>query len=128
MSAKQASSNHELDQICEALGIDHPLTRPKRRQTNGMVERFNGRISEVLATHHFDSRVTLEQTLKRYVHLYNQHLPKKAVGHIAPTDAMNSWHAERPDLFHRKPRNSSSSDNPYLFTRLRSDPATLAPS
>ena len=34
---------------------------------NGMVERFNGRISEVLAMHRFDSRASLEQTLKRYV-------------------------------------------------------------
>ena len=60
---------------------------------------------EVLAMHHFDSRASLEQTLKRYVHLYNQHLPQKALGHIAPIDAMKSWHTERPELFHRKPRN-----------------------
>ena len=77
-----------------------------------MVERFNGRISEVLAMYYFDSRASLEQTLKRYVHLYNQHLPQKALGHIAAIDAMKSWHAER-----------------YIFWRYReestSDPITL---
>ena len=108
--AKQASGDHEFDQLCEALGIDHRLTRPRTPQTNGMVERFNGRISEVLATHRFDSRASLEQTLKRYVHLYNQHLPQKALGHIAPIDAMKGWHAERPDLFHRKPGNHPGPD------------------
>ena len=42
-----------------------------------MVERFSGRIAEVLRTHHFRSRDELEATLKRYVWLYNQHLPHK---------------------------------------------------
>ena len=31
------------------------LTRPKTLQTNGMVERFNGRLSQVLRSHHFNS-------------------------------------------------------------------------
>jgi transposase InsO family protein len=38
---------------------------------NGMVERFNGRIEEVLQSHRFHSGKDLEQTLLRYVHLYN---------------------------------------------------------
>ncbi|SFD82896.1 Transposase and inactivated derivatives, IS30 family [Thiohalospira halophila DSM 15071] len=109
--AKGASGDHEFDQLCEALGIEHRLTRPKTPQTNGMVERFNGRISEVLATHHFDSRASLEQTLKRYVHLYNHHLPQKALDHQPPIQAMKSWYAERPDLFHRKPRNHPGPDS-----------------
>ncbi|SFD96418.1 Transposase InsO and inactivated derivatives, partial [Thiohalospira halophila DSM 15071] len=109
--AKGASGDHEFDQLCEELGIEHRLTRPKTPQTNGMVERFNGRISEVLATHHFDSRASLEQTLKRYVHLYNHHLPQKALDHQPPIQAMKSWYAERPDLFHRKPRNHPGPDN-----------------
>jgi hypothetical protein len=33
-----------------------------------MVERFNGRISDVLKTNRFDSALDLEQTLMRYVH------------------------------------------------------------
>ncbi len=32
-----------------------------------MVERFNGRISDILNTHHFHSGDELEQTLHRYV-------------------------------------------------------------
>lgn len=59
-------------------------------QTNGMVERLSGRISEVLATHHFNSRATLERTLKRYVHLHNHHPPQKALGHQPPIKAMKN--------------------------------------
>jgi len=39
-----------------------------------MVERFNGRISDVLNTHQFDARDDLETTLKRYNWLYNHHI------------------------------------------------------
>ena len=57
--------------LCAELGIEHRLTPPKSPQTNGMVERVNGRISDVLKTNRFDSALDLEQTLMRYVHLYN---------------------------------------------------------
>jgi transposase InsO family protein len=58
------------------LGIEHRLTLPKSPQTNGMVERFNGRIEEVLQSHHFQSGEELETTLHRCVWLYNQRLPQ----------------------------------------------------
>ena len=45
---RQPSGNHEFDQLCTALGIEHRLTPVRHPQTNGMVERFNGRIA---ATH-----------------------------------------------------------------------------
>ncbi|SEJ31998.1 Integrase core domain-containing protein [Nitrosomonas eutropha] len=44
-----------FDQLCQELGIEHRLTRPRTAQTNGMVERFNGRIADVLKTHRFNS-------------------------------------------------------------------------
>jgi transposase InsO family protein len=50
------SGNHEFDQLCQELGIEHRLTKPRTPKTNGMVERFNGRISDVLKTHRFNSR------------------------------------------------------------------------
>ncbi|EGV27451.1 integrase catalytic domain-containing protein, partial [Thiorhodococcus drewsii AZ1] len=49
-----------------------------------MVERFNGRIAEVPATTRFDSYQSLEQTITRDVQVCNQHIPQKALGHIAP--------------------------------------------
>mgnify|MGYP001765299097 CR=1 FL=1 len=105
-----ASGDHEFDQLCAALGIEHRLTKPRSPQTNGMVERFNGRIAEVLATHRFNSAQDLESTLLRYVWLYNHHLPQKALGHATPIDAMKKWYAENPDLFSSKPRNRPGPD------------------
>ena len=61
--ARAASGSHEFDQLCAELGIEHRLTPPKSPQTNGMVERFNGRIADVLKTNRFDSALDLEQTL-----------------------------------------------------------------
>ena len=52
---RAATGAHEFDQLCANLEIEHRLTPPKSPQTNGMVERFNGRIEEVLQSHHFRS-------------------------------------------------------------------------
>jgi len=81
---RAATGQHEFDTLCSALEIDHRLTPPKSPQTNGMVERFNGRIEEVLQSHHFRSREDMETTLHRYVWLYNQQLPQSALGSKTP--------------------------------------------
>ena len=52
------TGNHEFDQLCQELGIEHRLTKPYSPQTNGMVERFNGRIADILRTHRFGIRKT----------------------------------------------------------------------
>jgi transposase InsO family protein len=42
--AKDSSGEHELDLLCDSLGIEHHLTKPRTPHTNGMIERFNGRL------------------------------------------------------------------------------------
>ena len=59
-----------------------------------MVERFNGRIEEVLQSHHFRSGEELETTLHRYVRLYNQQLPQSALGSKTPLQTMKDWHTQ----------------------------------
>ncbi|MBS0611039.1 MAG: IS481 family transposase [Proteobacteria bacterium] len=100
---RQPSGNHEFDQLCQALGIEHRLIRPRTPRTNGMVERFNGRIADVLKTHRFRSSEDLEQTLLRYVALYNHQLPQSALKSKTPMQAMKEWYRECPDLFHKRP-------------------------
>jgi len=102
--ARAPSGAHEFDQLCTELGIEHRLTPPKSPQTNGMVERFNGRIRDVLKTNRFDSALDLEQTLMRYVHLYNTQLPQSALGSRTPMKAMMDWHKSHPHLFVKTPR------------------------
>ena len=100
---RQPSGNHEFDRLCQELGIEHRLTRPRTPRTNGMVERFNGRIADVLKTHRFSSGEDLEQTLLRYVALYNHQLPQSALGSKTPIQAMKDWHHSHPHLFVKRP-------------------------
>jgi transposase InsO family protein len=93
---RAATGQHEFDQLCADIGIEHRLTPPMRPQTNGMVERFNGRIEDVLQSHRFQSGEDLEQTILRYVTLYNQQLPQSALASRTPLQAMKDWHKIRP--------------------------------
>ncbi len=109
--ARAPSGQHEFDRLCQELGIEHRLTPPRHPQTNGMVERFNGRIADLLRTHHFRSSEDLEQTLHRYVTLYNHHLPQKALNAQTPVQALQDWYASHPELFHWKPNNRPGRDS-----------------
>ena len=108
--AKDASGAHEFDALCTALGIEHRLTKPKSPQTNGMVERFNGRLEQVLRSHHFNSADDLEKTLHRFVWLYNQHLPQKNLNHETPVQALKRWKNSHPHLFLKEVRNHPGPD------------------
>lgn len=107
---RKASGQHQFDQLCAALGIEHRLTKPRTPQTNGMVERFNGRISDVLRGNHFESGDDLRQTLHRYVALYNAQLPQSALHSKTPEQTMRDWYVSHPQLFHRPPDNRPGCD------------------
>ena len=100
---RSPTGRHAFDLLCADLGIEHRLAPPAHPQTNGMVERFNGRIEEVLQSHHFRSGEELETTLHRYVALYNQQLPQSALGSRTPLQVMKDWHKLKPDLFRKQP-------------------------
>ena len=108
---RTASGSHDFDRLCDELGIEHRLSPPMHPQTNGMVERFNGRIEEVLQSHHFVSGEDLETTLMRDVFghslepmafaasIYNTQLPQAALKSKSPLQAMKDWHKLKPELF-----------------------------
>ncbi len=100
---RAATGAHECDTLGAALDIDHRLTLPRSPQTNGMVERFNGRIEEVLQSHPFRSGEVLEATLLRYVWLYTQPLPQSALGSKTPLQAMKGWRKPKPELVRKQP-------------------------
>ena len=66
-----------------------------------MVERFNGRISDLVKQTRFASAAELETTLTLYLKTYNHHIPQRALNHRTPNQALQKWHAEKPDLFVR---------------------------
>jgi transposase InsO family protein len=52
---REPSGKHVFDQTCQELSIEHRLTKPRTPRTNGMVERFNGGIADVLKTYRFNT-------------------------------------------------------------------------
>lgn len=96
---KDASGEHEFDALCQALGIEHRLTKPRHPQTNGMVERFNGRLAQVLKSHRY-----------RFVWLYNERLPQRALDLNTPIQALKKWQATHPDLFAKRVVNHPGPD------------------
>ena len=96
---KKPSGKHAFDVACAALPAEHRLAPPRHPQTNGMVERFNGRINELLQQTRFDSRADLETTLLNYLKLYNHHIPQRAIDGKTPILALKDWQKKRPELF-----------------------------
>ena len=96
---REPTGHHLFDQTCQANDIDHRLIKPKHPQTNGMVERFNGRISRIIQSTRFASKAELEQAIQCYLRTYNYHVPQKNIGHITPIAALKAWRKKRPELF-----------------------------
>jgi transposase len=93
------SGDHPFDQLCQANGIKHRLTRPYRPQTNGMVERFNRRLSEALrqatpssrngGKNRFDTHEHRNRFIHDLVYKYNR-TRLKCLGYKAPLEALNN--------------------------------------
>ena len=79
---QKASGSHPVDLICSKHNIIHRLTRIRRPQTNGMVERFNRRINEAIARkekisnnsgrNSFHSHEERNDFIKKFIDGYNK--------------------------------------------------------
>jgi len=107
---RRPTGKHPFDRLCRYAGIEHRLIRPRHPQTNGMVERFNGRISEILRTNYFESSKDLKEALHKYRWAYNHQIPQRSLGHITPIEALKQWQKKRPDLFSKRVYNLTGLD------------------
>lgn len=107
---KEPSGTHVFDRLCKQLGIEHRLIPPRHPQTNGMVERFNGRISDIVNQTRFGSAAELESTLRNYVKIYNHSIPQRALKHKTPVQALKEWQEKRPELFRKRVYNQTGLD------------------
>jgi transposase InsO family protein len=64
---KRATGEHAFDVGCDEAGIVHRLSPPRHPQTNGMVESFNGCVSDLVKQTRFASAAELEPTLTLYL-------------------------------------------------------------
>jgi hypothetical protein len=107
---KEPSGHHVFDRLCKQFEIEHRLIPPRHPQTNGMVERFNGRISDIVNQTRFGSAAELESTLRNYVKIYNHNIPQRALKHQTPTQALKDWQEKRPHLFVKRVYNQAGLD------------------
>ena len=105
------SGQNVFDKPCLALNIESRLSPPRHPQTNGMVERFNGRITDVVPQTQFTSAAQLEATLKNYAKTCNNQIPQRALNHLSPVQALKIWQSKRPELFVKRVK-----DHPGLDT------------
>ena len=96
---REPSGDHAFDVRCKTLGIEHRLCPPRHPQTNGMAERFNGRICEIVNQTRFASAAELVQTLTNYLRTYNHQIPQRALNHLSPVQTLKHWQSQRPELF-----------------------------
>ena len=67
--------------------------------TNGMVERFCGRIEDIVQQTCFESASQLEESLIMYLHIYHSNIPQRNLSHITPAEMLEKWRKTHPELF-----------------------------
>jgi transposase-like protein len=82
---RQATGNHEFDQLCQALNIEHRLTKLNYPWTNGQVERMKRTIKEAtVKRYHYGSHDQLRQHLQLFVDAYNHARRLKTLHGLTP--------------------------------------------
>ncbi len=90
-----------FEEACRKLKLNHRKTKPYTPQTNGLVERFNGRVQrEVLGITIFSHR-DLETLLKGFNQAYNMRRQRVLNGR-SPDEVVRSRLAAEPKLAHRR--------------------------
>src|SRR3982750_1732813 len=97
-------------QACAKLGAKYRHTKPYTPQTNGMVERFNGRVSsEVLGITIYSHR-DLEQLLRGFNAAYNARR-QRVLGGKTPNQVVAERLQVRRKLAHAKPHGQAGPDD-----------------
>ncbi len=131
------SGSHPFDSVCKQHGIQHRLTKPFHPQTNGMVERFNRRITKAIADHPksgknrgkntFASKQERNQYIEQFVKAYN-HTRLRCLSYAAPLQILNNLtkhytkagaHASTPTV---------ADKSPWVPAQGRDDEWALSPS
>ncbi len=117
------TGQHVFDVLCKQLAIKDRLVPTRHPQSNGMVERFNGRISEIVNQARFGSRAELESTLRNYLKIDNHNSPQGGLDNATSIQAMKKWQEKKPPLFVKRIYKQARLDS---YTKTGNIPAPLA--
>ena len=101
---KTPTGNHIFDQTCKSNQIEHRLTKAYSPQTNGMVERVNGKITEnVLNKIKFKTILEMEATIMNYIYNYNFHIKHSSIGRKTPMQTLQKiWNHKNNSIKFRR--------------------------
>src|SRR3982751_135546 len=90
-----------FEDACHQLKLEHRTTKPYTPQTNGLVERFNGRVQREVLGITIDSHRDLETLLKGFNQAYNRRRQRVLKGRT-PDEVVRSRLAAEPKLANRR--------------------------
>lgn len=78
---------HPFDQLCQKNKIDHRTIKFRHPWTNGMVERFNGKVkNRVFRRYLFTGEKDLKEKLNRYLNSYNFEVKLRQLNYKTPAE------------------------------------------
>jgi transposase InsO family protein len=86
-----------FEAACRELKVQHRRTKPYTPQTNGMVERFNGRVQHEVLGITVHSHADLEILLQGFNQAYNRRR-QRVLGGASPEQMVQQRLALRPEL------------------------------
>jgi transposase InsO family protein len=90
-----------FDAACRKLAVQHRTTRPYTPKTNGMVERFNGRVQREVLGITIYSHADLEILLKGFNRAYNARR-QRVLGGLSPDEAVRRGMEANPKLANKR--------------------------
>jgi transposase InsO family protein len=94
--SKKPSGKHPFDKLCHEESIEHRLIKPYTPKTNGMVERFNGKIKyAVLDSVTFDTVEDLKKGVMQYWYNYNHYIKHSGIDRMTPFQKLQDYYAAR---------------------------------
>ena len=93
-----------FEALCREVKVQHRTTRPYTPKTNGMVERFNGRVQREVLGITIHSHADLETLLKGFNRAYNARR-QRVLGGLSPDQAVRQQMKANPKLasMHHEP-------------------------
>ncbi|MGH7202905.1 MAG: integrase core domain-containing protein, partial [Candidatus Levyibacteriota bacterium] len=89
----QTKKTHPFDALCKEKKIEHRTIKYRHPWTNGMVERFNGKVKKnVIKRHLFEGKEDLAKEIYCYLNHYNFDVKLKQLGYKTPADFLQQNH------------------------------------